>query len=290
MVAMASDAPEACAFCDIAAGRAPATIVASDALTLSFFDLRQFHPGHVLVVPRAHIARPAGGQEVPHLHFHVHPRRLDDDLLRVYPTAPAHPDRGTLDQWGIRLRTALAALVGVAVALLGAVPATAQPQRFEAGVQVVAAPLPDFQGSDFGIGGRLGWRANAALSFDGELNLFPGEYPDTVPFTRRRVEGLFGLTVGRRFGTVRPFGTFRAGFLDVQEAPGPVVCILIFPPPLSCTLAAGRTLPAFHLGGGVDVDVTPRTFIRVEAGDRMLKYPESTGHVLRFAAGAGLRF
>ena len=38
-----------------------------------------------------------------------------------------------------------------------------------------------------------------------------------------------------------------------EEAPGPLACITIFPPPLSCELASGRTLMAFDLGGGVDV-------------------------------------
>jgi histidine triad (HIT) family protein len=336
---MSSSAPDPCTFCDIVAGRAPATIVASDPLTVAFFDQRQFHPGHVLVVPRAHIAdvREADGatgaaimasvgriargvagafpneglsvwhsigaaadQEVPHLHFHVHPRRLHDGLLRVYPSAPAHPERNTLDTWGARLRAVLAALV-----LLWAGPAVAQPsERYEAAVHVAAASMPHFEGSDFGIGARLAWRSDDLFTWEGELTLFPGEYPDSaVAFSRRRVEGLFGLTAGVRIGMLRPFAKFRAGFLDVQEAPQPFACILIFPPPLSCTLAAGRTLPAFDVGGGVEVDVTPRTFIRVELGDRMLKYPGPAidgegvpqaeafwGHGLRFAAGAGVRF
>jgi PAS domain S-box-containing protein len=153
-----------------------------------------------------------------------------------------------------------------------AAPAAAQPSpRVEAGVQVVAASMPAFEGSDFGVGGRLAWHADDVLSFEGELNLFPGEYPDSgLAFSRRRLEGLFGLTAGLAFGRLRPFAKFRAGFLDVEPAGQAFPCILIFPPPLSCTLAAGRTLPAFDIGGGVRVDVTPRTFIRVEAGDRML--------------------
>jgi histidine triad (HIT) family protein len=154
---MASTRPESCAFCDIVAGRIPATIVASDALTVAFLVLRQFHPGHVLVVPRAHVADvrdadeataaailasvarmaravagvfpneglsvwhsigPAADQEVPHLHFHVHPRRHGDGLLRVYPSPPAHPDRA--DSVGAagagdarRNADSLAALAGV---------------------------------------------------------------------------------------------------------------------------------------------------------------------------------
>lgn len=139
---------EPCAFCEIIAGRLPATIVADDAHALAFLDQRQFHPGHVLVVTREHVADirgataaaagavmrmvarvaralddcfPADGlsvwhsagaganQEVPHLHFHVHPRRFGDELLRIYPRTPDHPPRATLDAWGARLREALAA-------------------------------------------------------------------------------------------------------------------------------------------------------------------------------------
>ena len=346
---MASAVQVSCAFCDIVAGRTPATVVASDALTMAFLDLRQFHPGHVLVVPRAHLADirdadaataaavmssvakvaravaatvpheglsvwhsigPAADQEVPHLHFHVHPRRTGDGLLRVYPSAPAHPDRSTLDDWGARLRHAFTAVV--LLTLVWAAPAAAQhAKRFEAAVQVVAASVPRFEGSDVGVGGRLAWHTDDVLSFEGELNFYPDAYPSpnqapfsSGAFSRRRVEGLFGVTAGVRLGPVRPFAKFRAGFLDVQEAPQPYVCILIFPPPLSCTLAAGRTLPAFDLGGGVDVDITPRIFLRVEAGDRMLKYPGPSldsssgeirdeafyGHGFRFAAGAGVRF
>lgn len=144
---VASDPPAAsCPFCAIAAGAAPASVVVADALTVAFLDLRQYHPGHVLVIPRRHLADvralddgtgaalmrtvaraaravdrafpaaglsvwhsagAAAGQEVPHLHFHVHPRGDDDGVLRVYPAPPPHPDRATLDGWAARIRDAL---------------------------------------------------------------------------------------------------------------------------------------------------------------------------------------
>lgn len=127
----AADADPACAFCAIAHGEAPADVIAEEAHALAFVDLRQWHPGHVLVVPRQHLgdvreldeatgaalmallarvtravaaAFPSDGysiwhsigaaafQEVPHLHFHVHPRRTDDGLLRGYPDAPSDAD------------------------------------------------------------------------------------------------------------------------------------------------------------------------------------------------------
>jgi histidine triad (HIT) family protein len=137
----------ACVFCEIVRGTHPASIVCQDELTLAFIDLRQFHAGHTLVIPRRHlrdirelddatgaalmasvarIARAvaaafpnqglslwhsigeAADQEVPHLHVHVHPRLLDDRLLRVYPSAAPLPDKSVRDGYAETLRAHLA--------------------------------------------------------------------------------------------------------------------------------------------------------------------------------------
>lgn len=137
---------EPCVFCDIVSGAMSASIVYADDDTIAFMDLRQFHAGHVLVIPRAHVADirsandataaavmvtaahiaravqavfPGDGlslwhsageganQEVPHLHIHVHPRHTGDDVLRVYPASPTLPSRATLDGWAEQLRAAL---------------------------------------------------------------------------------------------------------------------------------------------------------------------------------------
>jgi histidine triad (HIT) family protein len=136
-----------CVFCEIMAGRAHGDVVYTDGLTGAFIDPRQHNPGHVLVVPRKHIndirhldpltgaglmdtlikiARavdrafpnegmslwhsigPAAFQEVPHMHMHVHPRRLDDGLLRVYPGVPVDADPIVRASYAERLRNALA--------------------------------------------------------------------------------------------------------------------------------------------------------------------------------------
>ena len=127
---------EECISCRIIAGRSEASVVYEDALTVAFMDTRQFHQGHVLVVPKAHVADvrelddrtgaalmsalanvtravssalscddlsvwhsigEAGGQEVPHLHFHVHPRRASDGMFAIYPSPPDTPARSVLD-------------------------------------------------------------------------------------------------------------------------------------------------------------------------------------------------
>ena len=135
-----------CIFCEIASKRAPASVVFEDELTLAFVDLRQFNPGHTLVIPRQHlhdvrelepsvgcalmqtlslITRAVGDsfpiqgislwssigeaafQEVPHLHFHVHPRLIDDQVLRVYPVEPENTESDVLEQYAHRLRRRL---------------------------------------------------------------------------------------------------------------------------------------------------------------------------------------
>lgn len=135
-----------CVFCHIARGAEAASVVCEDDRTISFMDLRQFHAGHVLVVPRQHlndireldaasgaslmsmlsrISRavgaafpnsglsiwhsigPAAFQEVPHLHFHVHPRLVGDRMLQPYPHAPNTPDKATRDAYALALRERL---------------------------------------------------------------------------------------------------------------------------------------------------------------------------------------
>ena len=135
-----------CIFCSIVKGTAPASVVCEDALALAFIDLRQFHPGHVLVIPRAHLndvreldsatgaavmamvsrvtravastfpnqglslwhsIGDAGFQEVPHLHIHVHPRLIDDNMLQIYPSEPNTPDTNVRSAYAAALRSRL---------------------------------------------------------------------------------------------------------------------------------------------------------------------------------------
>jgi hypothetical protein len=201
---------------------------------------------------------------------------------------------------GIRQAFVFAALV---VVWSGPALAQSEPGRFEAGVQVVSAISGQFDGADVGFGGRVSWYPVGGVGIESEITFYPNDFPDPGPFSRSRVEGLFGVTAGPQFRRVRPFARLRSGFLSIREAPQPYACILIYPPPLSCTLASGRTLVAFDIGGGIEVFATPRALVRVDAGDRVLKYPgpvlDSKGmaqddsffsHDFRIAVGAGLRF
>lgn len=181
----------------------------------------------------------------------------------------------------------------------------AHAQSFEAGVHFASSAWSEFDGNDLGIGARVSWLPVSMVGVDADLTWYPSEFPpDTsVPFSGRRFEGLFGVTLGPRIGRVRPFVKAGGGFLQIGETPIAFACIAIFPPPLACTLAGGDTLPAFELGGGISIDATSKTFIRIDVADRILKYPGPVlrpdftasdegfaGHAMRFTLGGGVRF
>lgn len=120
-----------CVFCDIVAGRVPASVVYRDERVCAFMDIRPVNPGHLLVIPLAHAAGlttlesgtgaqmfrvgqrlaeairrsgvrceginvlladgEAAGQEVFHVHLHVIPRYAGDGFGFRYG-----PDFGVL--------------------------------------------------------------------------------------------------------------------------------------------------------------------------------------------------
>jgi hypothetical protein len=194
-------------------------------------------------------------------------------------------------------------LVTVALCLVVLAPA-ARAQSFEGALHITAAQWGEFDGTDVGIGGRFTWRPVSLVGVDAELDWYPSEFPSEAPaFSGNRFEGLFGVTVGPQLNRVRPFGKIAGGFLRSAEAPEPFACIAIFPPPLSCVMAAGQTLPAVELGGGIQFDAASRTFARVDVGARWLRYPGPSFRSfpsvaaadfwaagLRLSIGGGLKF
>ena len=125
---MSAHDPE-CAFCAIGAHEADAYVVWEDELTMAFLDRRPVFPGHVLLVPRSHVATltelPARliaplferaqrlaaaveqamgaqgsfvainnrvSQSVPHLHIHIVPRSRGDGLKGFFWPRRAYRD------------------------------------------------------------------------------------------------------------------------------------------------------------------------------------------------------
>lgn len=204
--------------------------------------------------------------------------------------------------WSCMHRVAVA-FAFVVVALSSQVTfAQTDESRFQVGVHVAGIASSEFDSTDLGVGGRLSWHPAGLIGADAELTFFPSDF-DEPSFSRRRVEGLFGVTLGPRLGRLRPFVKVRPGFVRFAEAPESFACILIFPPPLACRLAQGATVFALDLGGGVEFVTTERTFVRFDIGDRAVRFPATTldsqgqaqdspffSHDLRFQIGGGLRF
>jgi diadenosine tetraphosphate (Ap4A) HIT family hydrolase len=136
-----------CTFCEIAASRAPASLVYEDERAIAFMDIGQVTPGHLLVVPRRHatgladLDEPTGqhlfvvamrmavalrrsglrceginifladgaaaGQDVFHVHLHVVPRFSGDGFILDADWA-SRPDRAELDRLAAQIRRAYA--------------------------------------------------------------------------------------------------------------------------------------------------------------------------------------
>ena len=134
----------ACKFCQIVAGEVSAHVVLETDAVLAFLDHRPLFPGHTLVVPKQHVdtlvelpadqlpsfftevqrlARVIPGvmdatgtfvaannvvsQSVPHLHFHVVPRRPKDGLRGFFWPRTKYQGDLHMAETAEQIRTAL---------------------------------------------------------------------------------------------------------------------------------------------------------------------------------------
>lgn len=125
-----------CVFCRIVAGEIPAEVVATEESAVALLDVQPLADGHVLVVPRAHVATiealdagaadglfrlvrrladpvrralgaagstigvnngDATGQTVPHVHVHIVPRWPDDGAGSIHTIFPRRTSRALPD-------------------------------------------------------------------------------------------------------------------------------------------------------------------------------------------------
>jgi len=133
-----------CIFCDIVAGKIPAEIVWRSEDAVAFLDHRPLFPGHVILVPAAHIetladlppeqvgplfhavqklesaverALEAEGtfiavnnrvsQSVPHLHIHIVPRRKGDGLKGFFWPRRKYDSEAHLRETADKIRQAI---------------------------------------------------------------------------------------------------------------------------------------------------------------------------------------
>lgn len=166
----------------------------------------------------------------------------------------------------------VAALVA-AGSLAGSPAARAQDGRHQATLALAASRYGEFADTDLALIATVSRAVGSSLALEAALGYAPAGLGGPLPFSGSRALLLLGARAGPRLGPARPFAAARAGLLRLAPAPEPFPCILIFPPPLACALAGGRTLPAVQLGAGVEAFPGRRGVARLEAGALLLRYP-----------------
>jgi histidine triad (HIT) family protein len=73
---------EPCIFCDIVAGRSPASMLYTDDLVCSFLTIGPINPGHLLVIPNRHLASLAELNEQTGAHLFTVSMRMAAALRR----------------------------------------------------------------------------------------------------------------------------------------------------------------------------------------------------------------
>jgi hypothetical protein len=178
----------------------------------------------------------------------------------------------------------------------------AQDRRGDVSLQASVRSLRELDATEVGLGARLSYRLTRWLAADGETSLFPGD-AGSPAFSASRLEGLMGLRGGPHLEQGGVYLALRAGAVRFSEAPAPFPCILIFPPPLQCGIAAGKTVPSVQASAGFEAHPRERMVVRVEAGDQGLGYSGPAfarngeifedrlwSHNFKAAVSVGLRF
>lgn len=181
------------------------------------------------------------------------------------------------------------ALVAVSLSSFTEVRAQSDEKKFEVGGQFSILQVPtttaatflfpigyEKHATEYGFGGRIGYNLSQNFALEAEGNFFPR---DRDLQGGRKIQGLFGVKAGKKFDKVGVFAKARPGFIRFERGdyePAPVVCILIFPPPLGCLQPVAKTNFAFDVGGVVELYPSARTIIRFDAGDTIIRFGART--------------
>lgn len=187
----------------------------------------------------------------------------------------------------------------VAGFLLLLVPSLFAQKRMEVGAFLDYLSISQTGTSNFGLGGRFGYRAHRHVMIEGELaydyginfdetflNIVNGNVAAIERTSIGITHGLIGPMVEPAHGRLRPFITFKGGFMDFRLSPS-----LLPQSNLVSTILGLRTSTisaAIYPAGGVEATIGP-VGLRLEAGDEI--YFNNGGHNnLRITFGPIVRF
>ena len=172
-------------------------------------------------------------------------------------------------------------------------------KRVEAGVFLDYLSISQTKTSNFGLGGRFGYRVHQNVMLEAELaydyginfeevyrNISNGDIAAIGRTSVGVTHGLFGPALEPAKGTFRPFATLKVGFVDFRLSPS-----LLPLSTVTTTILGLRTSSlnaAIYPGAGLEGSLGP-VGLRFELGDEI--YFNHGGHNnLRITFGPILRF
>ena len=175
---------------------------------------------------------------------------------------------------------------------------TAQ-SRMEVGIFLDALSISQTGTTNLGLGARFGYRVHHAVMLEGELAYdyglnFHEAYLDLTTGNIVAIEntsvglthGLIGPIVQPAHGHLRPFATFKAGFIDFRLSGS----LLPYSDVVSSVLGlrTSSVNAAVYPGGGIEASLGPLG-LRLEAGDEIY-FNRGAHNNLRITFGPILRF
>ena len=142
------------------------------------------------------------------------------------------------------------------------------PPKFEFGTHFSVMHFSDLDFTDPGFGFRLTYNVNKHLALEAEGNIFPRDPQDYFKAFKgsHKTQALFGIKAGKRGRRFGFFGKVRPGFINFSNFYGSFQIGDPTPPKFEFK----QTDFALDAGGVVEYYTSPRTFIRVDAGDTII--------------------
>lgn len=188
-------------------------------------------------------------------------------------------------------------------------------RRVEAGVQLTGVrlnsfdPLPELLKGEVpiggggatwepGFGGRLTYNFGDNFAVEGVVNWLPREHESVVE-GGRKLQGLFGPKVGVRGRRAGLFGKLQPGFMRFGGFPRVIGLSRSSTGVSALQTSRASMFFALDVGGVAETYPSPRTIIRFDVGDTIIRYggrdpkelnPTFTRHNLQFSVGFGFRF
>lgn len=158
--------------------------------------------------------------------------------------------------------------------------------KVDLGAQFSVIRFRDFDTTDAGVGGRIGYHFNDYISAEAEFNFFPSD-KDGLFESGRKTQGLFGIKTGIRSEAAGIYGKIRPGFVRFSRN--------------FDGFEDSKTDFALDVGGVLELYPSERSVVRFDVGDTIVYVGQRSGalgalvgdftsHNFQFSIGVGIRF